>query len=302
MTETAHNVDSASARQELKGTSYEIFIAGLSLLSILNMVLLLLAADPAVRLVLQFMNALLSMSLFLDFLYRLRTSANRGRYFWRDFGWADLLSSMPFSQLKVLRLFRIIRVMRLLVVIGPREIWRSIRHDRAGAALYTLLLIGLVVLEFGSMEMLRIEGQAEGANITTASDALWYSIVTMSTVGYGDQYPVTNGGRLLGSLIIIVGVGIFGTLTGYLANAFLSPVSDGTAAGPDAEPEPSSQPAVTSPAPELTIDVTDRVTALLDQVTAQRAAIEELQRLLAGSAGSLTEAPGGRMAAPAAEA
>ena len=47
--------------------------------------------------------------------------------------------------------------------------------------------------------------------------------MTISTVGYGDRYPVTNEGRIVGSLIIVIGVGIFGTFTGYLANLFLSP-------------------------------------------------------------------------------
>jgi voltage-gated potassium channel len=61
------------------------------------------------------------------------------------------------------------------------------------------------------------------ANIKTASDAIWYTIVTISTVGYGDRYPTTGPGRIIGALIIIVGVGIFGTFTGYLANLFLSP-------------------------------------------------------------------------------
>ena len=88
---------------------------------------------------------------------------------------------------------------------------------------YTLLLAGILVLQFGSLTILRIEDDAPGANITTASDALWYTIVTISTVGYGDQYPVTNAGRVVGSMIIVVGVGIFGTFTGYLANLFLAP-------------------------------------------------------------------------------
>ena len=48
-------------------------------------------------------------------------------------------------------------------------------------------------------------------------------IVTISTVGYGDRFPVTNDGRLLGAFIIVIGVGIFGTFTGYLANLFLAP-------------------------------------------------------------------------------
>ena len=63
-------------------------------------------------------------------------------------------------------------------------------------------------------------------NITSASDALWYVIVTISTVGYGDEFPVTNNGRIAGALIIVIGVGIFGTFTGYLANVFLRPAKE----------------------------------------------------------------------------
>ena len=97
------------------------------------------------------------------------------------------------------------------------------------SALLTLLLMGIMVLEFGSLAILNVEQYALGANITSASDALWYTIVTISTVGYGDRFPVTNEGRLIGTLIIVVGVGIFGTFTGYLANLFLAPSKDPTA-------------------------------------------------------------------------
>ena len=121
------------------------------------------------------------------------------------------------------------RVFRLLRAYGIKNVARSLIKDRAGSALLTLLLMGILVLEFGSLEILNIEQYAPGANITTGSDALWYVIVTISTVGYGDQYPVTNEGRLFGSLIIIVGVGIFGTFTGYLANLFLAPSKKPTA-------------------------------------------------------------------------
>ena len=58
-------------------------------------------------------------------------------------------------------------------------------------------------LEFGSVGMLAIEQNAPGANIVSASDSIWYIIVTISTVGYGDQYPVTNAGRIVGTVIII---------------------------------------------------------------------------------------------------
>lgn len=211
-------------RSELKNTAYEIFIGVLSILSIVNLVFVYaFHSDGALQLILSVMNALFSLIFLGDFIYRMATAPSPGRYFFRGFGWADLLASLPFPQLKVLRLFRLLRVVRLMRDLGPRTIWNTLVHDRANSTLMTLLLLGVFVLQFGSLAILAVEGHADGANITSASDALWYTIVTISTVGYGDQFPVTNSGRLLGALIIVVGVGIFGTFTGYLANLFLGP-------------------------------------------------------------------------------
>jgi Ion transport protein len=215
--------DGEAPRRELKNTGYEIFIGILSLLSILNLVLLYAIEDDALDTVLWVMNAILSAVFLADFTYRLLTAESKTGYFFRRFGWADLLASVPLQQVKILRVFRLVRVFRLLRAYGIKNVTRSLLQDRAGSALLTLLLMGILVLEFGSLEILHVEQNAPGANITTASDALWYTIVTISTVGYGDRYPVTNEGRIIGSLIIIIGVGIFGTFTGYLANLFLAP-------------------------------------------------------------------------------
>jgi hypothetical protein len=212
------------ARSELKSTGYEIFIAILSILSILNLVLVVAVVDNEdLQTVLAAMNGLFSLIFLGDFAYRLATAPSRTAYFFRHFGWADLLASLPFPQLKILRIFRLIRVFRLFRELGARTIWRTLVRDRAGSALLILLLMGILVLQFGSLTMLYLEYDADGANITTASDALWYTIVTISTVGYGDRFPVTDAGRLAGTAIIVVGVGIFGTFTGYLANLFLTP-------------------------------------------------------------------------------
>jgi len=216
-------VRGGAPRGELKNTGYEIFIAIVSILSIVNLVLVYFADDQGIQDVLHVMNWILSGVLLIDFAYRFATAASRGGYFFRGFGWADLLSSLLFAELKFLRIFRLLRVYRLMHDLGGRTVVRSLIRERAGSALLSLLLMGILVLEFGSLEMLHLEQDADGANITDASDALWYTIVTISTVGYGDQYPVTNPGRVMGSFIIIVGVGIFGTFTGYLANLFLSP-------------------------------------------------------------------------------
>ncbi|SFR92472.1 voltage-gated potassium channel [Microbacterium sp. cf046] len=252
-------------RTELKSTGYEIFIGILSILSIVNLVLVIVVSEKSLDTVLGVMNALFSGIFLADFLYRIFTAPKASTYFFRHFGWADLLASLPFPQFKILRVFRLIRVYRLLREVGIRTIGRTLIKDRAGSALYVLLLMGIFVLQFGSLTMLAIEQYAEGANITSASDALWYTIVTISTVGYGDQYPVTDAGRLCGVLIIVVGVGIFGTFTGYLATIFLTPRSEDVDLPSDVE------------AVELAKASADDLRALL---TASEAKLAQIKQLL----------------------
>jgi voltage-gated potassium channel len=73
------------------------------------------------------------------------------------------------------------------------------------------------------MAIVSVESRAPNGNIKTASDAIWYTYVTITTVGYGDLFPVTNLGRVIGMSIMTAGVALFGTFTGYLANVFLAP-------------------------------------------------------------------------------
>jgi voltage-gated potassium channel Kch len=257
-------VKDGTGRKELKNTGYEIFIGILSVLSILNLVLSFALRDENLDTVLLVMNALLSIVFLADFAYRLLTAESKSTYFFRQYGWADLLASMPVEQVKVLRVFRLMRVVRLLREFGVRNIARSLLNDRAGSALLTLLLMGVLVLEFGSLTILNIEQHARGANIVNASDALWYVVVTISTVGYGDRFPVTNEGRVAGIVIIVIGVGIFGTFTGYLANLFLSP---------------PKQPDVTEAANTLD-EAEHKLQRMRELMAQQQAAMQEMNLLL----------------------
>jgi hypothetical protein len=224
---------------------WEIFVLGVAILSILNLVLLILLRNPDLDQVIEFMDFVLILIFLIDFLRRMHLATDTRAYLRHGYGWLDVMSIVPL--LRIARVVRIAKVSRLVRRMGgPTATARVFFKDRASAGLYIVLLLALVVMEFGSIAVLWSERVNPDANITTAGDALWYSIVTMSTVGYGDKYPITEVGRLFGSGIIIVGVGVFGTLTGFLANAFIGPRSQPAA---DDGPAPSAAPVPDAPAP-----------------------------------------------------
>lgn len=201
---------------------WEMFVFGLAVLSITNMVLVFLARVSEIGMVVAVVDISISLIFLADFFARLHQADDRRLYFVQGLGWLDLISCVPF--LRFARIVRILRVIRKLRAEGGMaRALNDLGNARASSSLLLVVFIAILVWEFGSVAILAVEIRSPDGNIKTGSDALWYSIVTMSTVGYGDRYPVTNLGRLIGSVIIIVGVGLFGTLTGFLANAFLAP-------------------------------------------------------------------------------
>jgi len=260
-----------SAADQREVNSYELFIGALSVISIINIVLALVLPDPAVRNVIIIVDTGLCFVFFADFLGRLRNAESKSGYFFRQLGWLDLLGSLPFPGLRIARVFRVARVIRLVRAVGMKTLINKILHDRAGSALYTVLILVVLVIQYGSMFELIANRRSPNANITTASDAVWYTIVTITTVGYGDKYPVTNPGRIVGVLIMIVGVGLFGVLTGFLANTFLSPNEN------KPEEKAADQPAAQPGQDPASLPAPAGFGAQLDQLTAE---VAELRRLL----------------------
>jgi voltage-gated potassium channel len=220
----------------LLSPAWEVFILGVSLLSVFNLFFLMLARNPDLDQVFIIMDTLLTFVFLIDLIRRIVVARDRRGYLIRGYGWVDALAAFPI--LRILRLLRIVRMVRILQRLGgPARAFRAFFSNKAAGGLLSVLLVALLVLEFGSLGILWAERGVEGGNIETATDAMWYLLVTMSTVGYGDLYPVSDAGRLIGSLIIVVGVGVFGTLTGFLANAFLAPAEVRPAGAPPREME-----------------------------------------------------------------
>ena len=206
-----------------KFTNFDLFIVALSIYSVVNLIWLILPVSDAVRTTVTIVDVGISLLFMADFLLLLRRAPDKSAYFFKGYGWLDLISSIPFPALKIVRIFRIARVWRPLRTLGARGIMRRILSDLAGSSLLVAVFLVIVVLQYGGMLMLWAEGGNSSANITTGSDSVWWAYVTVTTVGYGDRYPVTNWGRVIGVLVMTVGVGLFGVITGFLANSFLSP-------------------------------------------------------------------------------
>ena len=134
-------------------------------------------------------------------------------------GWIDFVSSIPmigaFRVLRIVRIFRVLRAIR-----STKLILTVLLENRAKGTFSIVLLITFVLLISSSIAILNVETTPD-ANIQTASDALWWAISTITTVGYGDKYPVTNAGRIVGSVLMVAGVGFFGTLTAFVASFLL---------------------------------------------------------------------------------
>lgn len=159
---------------------------------------------------------------FLDFLIRFFRAESKLAYM--KWGWIDLLASIPANG--VFRLGRIARVVQIIRII---KAYRSISHiienifkNHMKGTFSFAVIIAFMLILFSSVLILEVE-TAPNSNIKTAEDALWWAYVTITTVGYGDLYPVTTQGRIVALVLMTAGVGLFGVFTGYLASWFVEP-------------------------------------------------------------------------------
>jgi voltage-gated potassium channel len=214
---------SALDSQSIRNSNYELFILALSAYSLVNLALLLLPVPQQMKDVVTIVDFTLCLIFMGDFLYRLLRAPGKRVYLLKEFGWLDFLGSLPVPGLRLARLFRVVQASRMLRKNNLPGVIRVFLRRRAEGTLLVVGFLILVALEWASYTMLLVESADANANIKTAGDALWWAYVTITTVGYGDRYPVTNLGRLVGVSLLTAGVGLYGVLTAYLANLFLAP-------------------------------------------------------------------------------
>ena len=154
-----------------------------------------------------------------DWVYFFIKAEDKKKYFWAHF--IDLVSSLPLvSILRPFRIFRIVKFFRSLRLLrglkGISPILRLILGNPARSALTIYLSLTAVIFLYCSIGLYTFEFGVN-KSIRNFGDVLWMSFTTLTTVGYGDLYPITTGGRLLCVVLIITGLGLFSLATGEIA-------------------------------------------------------------------------------------
>ncbi|SDC13409.1 potassium channel family protein [Nocardioides lianchengensis] len=149
----------------------------------------------------------------VDLLARLALAEQRGRYAMRH--WYDLV-------LMLVPMLRPLRLLRLLAF--ARVLNRSAVGNLAGRVTIYVSGGAVAAVGLGALAVLDAERGADGANILSAGDALWWAATTVTTVGYGDYYPVTNTGRFAALGLMLVGIALVTSLTAAIATWMLASI------------------------------------------------------------------------------
>lgn len=198
-----------------------VLVASLGVLSTLTLSLFV-PFPPEVQRILNVADFLICLIFLADFGILLALHKNRKRYM-LTWGWLDLVSSIPMiDPLRWGRLARLIRLIRLFRgVRGSTGLLRQLFLNKQEATLVGIILLLCCVIAFSSVGILIAE-QDSGGSIDTAEEALWFTISTFTTVGYGDLTPVTTFGRAVATLTMIAGISIFGAFTALMATFLVS--------------------------------------------------------------------------------
>jgi voltage-gated potassium channel len=212
----------------MKSENTEDKIGLLNLIAILLSIYVLLAMlidsffklPTETSLLLNYFDTFICIFFLFEFSVRFYRAGNKLSFM--KWGWIDLVSSIP--MVDFVRVGRVLRLIRLLRIIrafrSTNQLVSYIFKNKAQGAFTSVVVLGVLIIIFSSIAILQVETDPN-SNIKSAEDAIWWSYVTITTVGYGDKFPVTTEGRIIAAILITCGVGSFGTFAAYVASWFV---------------------------------------------------------------------------------
>jgi len=151
----------------------------------------------------------------VDYVVRVRLADDRWRYVWHHL--LDLLV-IALPLLRPLRLLRLIALLRIMNRSAAGSLRGKVAIYVSGGGVLLVFVAALAVLD--------VERGQPGSNIENLGDALWWALTTVTTVGYGDQFPVTDRGRVVAAVLMLGGIALIGMVTATLASYLVEAVED----------------------------------------------------------------------------
>jgi len=170
----------------------------------------------------------------LEFLMRLWVADNKTKYLCSPFALIDIVAILPFyiglgTDMRALRALRFIRLVRIFKITRYTKsldrYHKAFREIKVDLILFTA--ITLLLLYLASIGIYHFEHEAQPEVFKSIFDAMWWSVATLTTVGYGDIYPITMGGKLFTFVILMLGLGAVAVPTGLVATALTNARSNG---------------------------------------------------------------------------
>jgi len=210
-----------------KGRIFDYLIQGLIMLS-----LIAFAVETLPNLSQQTRNFLNVFELFCvvvftaEYILRIYVAKNPLKYIFSFYGLVDLLAILPFYltatlDLRALRSFRVLRLFRAFKLVRYNK---ALKRFHVAARLIKeevvlFFIITLILIYLTSAGIYYFENKAQPESFSSIFHSFWWAIVTLTTVGYGDIYPVTVGGKVFTFFVLIIGVGIVTVPAGLVASA-----------------------------------------------------------------------------------
>ena len=183
---------------------------------------------------------LLSILIFsFEYIYRISYSfIKKGmkgsvNYIFSFFGLIDLISILPFYLnqfinldgrfLRILRLFRLTRIFKFGRDSNSLKLFTKALISVKEQLLFTLFLSALTIL-FSSSAIYYLENEAQPEKFSSITESVWWATISLATVGYGDVYPITVGGKIFATIISLVGIGVVAIPTGVISASFVEEI------------------------------------------------------------------------------
>ncbi len=182
--------------------------------------------DPSVQRPLDFLEYFTIGVFTLEYLARIATAEQRVKFVFSFYGLIDLIAIVPFylmlmvdlRSVRALQLLRLVRVLKMGRYGGAMDRFlAAIRQTKEELLIFSF--IALILLYLSAMGIYYFEHAAQPDKFRSLFDCIWWAAVTLTTVGYGDIYPITLGGRIFTVFILLLGLGLVAIPTGIVASA-----------------------------------------------------------------------------------